>query len=303
MKKIFINRFHEIRSGWKISLVLAIAFVTTIILSVVTGVVFAVTTHRALMNSSIVRFISRMIFPLVMIGSVFLVLKFIDKKKAKDIGITDLRKDFKDLIFGLVLGVVSMTGIFFVLLLTGNVTLENNFSEPILSSSIITGFILFVAVGISEELFSRGYGMVVLMQTGNLWVAVTVSSILFSVLHTLNPNVSMVGLLNIFLVGIFFAYMFLKTGSLWMPIGYHITWNYVQGNIFGFPVSGTEPEGIYNIIIVHDNILTGGLFGPEGGILATAAILIGFVAVGKYTKNKYSKRFVSLQRKYSGRTK
>jgi membrane protease YdiL (CAAX protease family) len=82
------------------------------------------------------------------------------------------------------------------------------------------------------------------------------------------------GLLNIFLVGLLFAYMFYKSGSLWMPVGYHITWNFFQGNIFGFPVSGTEPSGIYTIINTKDNLITGGGFGPEGGILATAVIII-----------------------------
>ena len=96
-------------------------------------------------------------------------------------------------------------------------------------------------------------------------------------MHGMNPNVSILGL-NIALVGILFAYMFVATNSLWLPIGYHITWNYFQGNVFGFPVSGTTPNGIYGVeVVAGRDWLTGGAFGLEGGLMATLLILVGFV--------------------------
>ena len=78
----------------------------------------------------------------------------------------------------------------------------------------------------------------------------------FQLAHGTNPNVSVLGLVNIALVGILFAYMFDATKSLWLPIGYHITWNYFQGNVFGFAVSGTTPHGIYNVSVENGNALT-----------------------------------------------
>ena len=71
-----------------------------------------------------------------------------------------------------------------------------------------------------------------------------------------------------------------------MPIGYHITWNYFQGNVFGFKVSGTEVEGMLSTTYSQDNIWNGGAFGPEGGLFVTAIILIGFIVVKLYYKNK-----------------
>jgi uncharacterized protein len=95
----------------------------------------------------------------------------------------------------------------------------------------------------------------------------------------LNPNLRVLGLVNIVLVGILFGYMYLKTNNLWMPIGYHITWNYFQGDIFGFSVSGLNQKGLYNISTFRDNLLTGGNFGPEAGVLATVVIILGMLLI------------------------
>jgi len=85
--------------------------------------------------------------------------------------------------------------------------------------------------------------------------------------------------------------MFDATKSLWLPIGYHITWNYFQGNVFGFAVSGTTPNGIYGVEVAEGrNWLTGGAFGLEGGILATVLILAGFIATRLYVKWQHHKQ-------------
>ncbi|ABY95500.1 MULTISPECIES: hypothetical protein [Thermoanaerobacter] len=75
--------------------------------------------------------------------------------------------------------------------------------------------------------------------------------------------------------------MYLKTGNLWMPIGYHISWNYFQGYIFGFNVSGNAMRGIYNAF-PKNNFLSGGEFGLEGGIITTLVILITFLILYYY---------------------
>ncbi len=72
-----------------------------------------------------------------------------------------------------------------------------------------------------------------------------------------------------------------------MPIGYHIAWNFFQGNVFGFNVSGTTVHGIYNIYALKNNVLTGASFGPEGGILTTIVIVIGLLIVSKIKLNEH----------------
>ncbi len=214
-----------------------------------------------------------------------LLWRFLNKGSLKELGI---RGSMKDLWFGLFLGALSICVIFIVLMATANVSLINSLLNPHFSMFTITFLLLFILVGVFEEMFFRGYVMSTMANRGNKkWVIYVASALIFSVAHGANPNVSILGLVNIALVGILFAYMFDATKSLWLPIGYHITWNYFQGNVFGFAVSGTAPNGIYSVEVAegHD-WLTGGSFGLEGGILATMLILVGFIATKLYSKRE-----------------
>lgn len=226
---------------------------------------------------------SQLIPSIALILAILLALRFIDRKSIEDIGAGFCARDRKELAFGLGLGALSMTVIFAVLLASKSITLENALAHPMLSWNLAIGIVVFIFVGLSEELYSRAYSISALSEIYNRWSAAIVSSVLFSLLHAGNANVSMGGLANVLLVGILFAYMFLRSGSVWMPVGYHITWNYFQGYVFGFPVSGAEVEGAYTVAASRNDFLTGGAFGPEGGLLATTAILAGFYIVWRFT--------------------
>src|SRR5699024_3355598 len=193
-----------------------------------------------------------------------LVWRFINREKFSRIG---LNWYGKDLIFGLFLGAISITVIFFALYMTGNLTLLNPLTKPSFSIFKLLFLLMFILVGLLEEIFFRGYIISTMASRHNKkWVIYLVSAIIFSIVYGTNPNVTIFGLLNIALVGLLFAYMFDVTKSLWLPIGYHITWNFFQGNVFGFAVSGIAPNGIYKIELrTEQDWLTGGAFGLEGG--------------------------------------
>lgn len=218
------------------------------------------------------------------IAATLVVFRAINKKNPNQLGIQGPRVDF---IFGLFLGAASIAAIFFILLATGDVTLLSSLLNPEITWYTLSFLILFIFVGFFEEMFFRGYVMKTMEERGNKkWVIYVVSALVFSLVHGTNPNVSILGLVNIALVGILFAYMFDMTKSLLLPIGYHITWNFFQGNVFGFAVSGTSPHGMYKIDVGGNELLTGGSFGLEGGALATLLIIAGFFATYLYTKNR-----------------
>lgn len=295
MKKVFVNKFGQIRSGWKIAIVLGISYGIQIIFGIIAGIVMVITLMTSgniniqnpalsldTASSPVITYVSQAIGIIVTLAAVYMVLRLIEKKRLKDIGLINIRKGIKHLSYGLLFGAISMTLIFIILLVTKNIEVTNSFTQPQFSWSTLTGLIVFIFVGLNEELFARGYCMMVLSQTGKRWVPVVVSSIIFSAMHLGNPNVKILGLLNIFLVGILFAYMVVKTNNIWMAIGYHITWNYFQGNIFGFPVSGLDSTGLYGIKVINDNLLTGGAFGPEAGVLTSIVIIAGIIALKFY---------------------
>jgi hypothetical protein len=108
----------------------------------------------------------------------------------------------------------------------------------------------------------------------------------FGLLHATNPNASWISTLNLILAGLFLGLGFVLTGELAIPIGLHITWNFFQGNIFGFPVSGMK-SGVSLISIQQGgpNLLTGGAFGPEAGLVGIFAILVGSILIMLYVRN------------------
>ncbi|MGM8364529.1 CPBP family intramembrane glutamic endopeptidase [Virgibacillus sp. W0181] len=287
------NKNGDVRSGWIILIAFTLMFVAQGLFSIPGSLLLAAWTNQggAVPSGGILDL--HPWFLLLAQGggttggiiATLLIWRFINKRDLSKLGFSG---PVKDLVFGLLLGAVSISVIFFILYVSGNVVLLNAFSDPQITVFTFSFLIMFLLVGIFEELFFRGYVMNTMASKGNKkWVIYVVSALLFSIVHGANPNVSIFGLMNIVLVGLLFAYMFDTTKSLLLPIGYHITWNYFQGNVFGFAVSGTTPYGIYEVDISEGSaILTGGSFGLEGGILATAMIIIGFIATKVYSRNR-----------------
>lgn len=289
---MFKNENAQVRSGWLILLAFIIMFAAQILFTIPGSIFFLLT--EAVMedggmsieldSSNEWLFLSTN--GLGTLGgfiATLLIWRFINRETLASIG---LSWRGKDLAFGLFLGAMSITVIFCVLYMTGSITLLNPLTEPEFSIFTLLFLIMFILVGLLEEIFFRGYIISTMASRNNKkWVIYLVSAIIFSVVHGTNPNVTLLGLLNIALVGILFAYMFDVTKSLWLPIGYHITWNYFQGNVFGFAVSGLEPNGIYTIESQAGNeLFTGGAFGLEGGLLATFVIILGFFITRLYGK-------------------
>ena len=290
---IFKNRFGLVRSGWLIFLASMMLIIFQVIFSL-PGIFL----HRELLDPEYYPWIELLMNGGGVVGAIIsslLVWRYINKKKIVTLGLELNSLNMKDFVFGLFLGGASMTLIFIILLLTGQLSLKVSLLAPDFSIYSLTFLILFIAVGFSEEIFFRGYIMKTMEDRHNSkWLLYVMSALIFSLFHGMNPNVSVFGLINIGLVGLLFSYMYDATKSLWMPIGYHITWNYFQGNVFGFPVSGTDPHGLYQITTESSvKLLTGGNFGPEGGILATLFIIVGVFATNIYCKKRGSGSFES----------
>lgn len=119
-------------------------------------------------------------------------------------------------------------------------------------------------------------------------------SLLFGFLHANNLNATLTSSLNLALMGLFLGLGFILTGELAIPIGLHIAWNFTQGYVFGFPVSGSN-EGL-SLLATHQSgptIWTGGAFGPEGGLIVVLAALLGMLLV--YGWVRWTRRRVSVQ--------
>jgi hypothetical protein len=290
MQHMFKNHEGKVRSGWKIFFVCGVFFVLVLLMGVVFSLLAAaraLQTDGEFMPSYNEQFgqwlwLMMIIQSILMAAVVVVAWKGISRRRLTDMGFGRVRG--KELLAGLLLGTVSMTLAFAVIVLSGSGYVES--WTPRLTADTGLYLLLFVAVGLAEEMMTRGYFMSVLRQTKSVPVIVIVSSVLFSLMHVFNASFSLIPFVNIVLVGLLLAYMFLKSGSIWMPIGFHITWNYFQGSVFGFSVSGLEVQGLITTQYAQENIINGGAFGPEGGVLATALLLLGFLFVRWYYRKR-----------------
>jgi membrane protease YdiL (CAAX protease family) len=144
----------------------------------------------------------------------------------------------------------------------------------------------FVAVGFYEELLFRGYYLQNLRDGINPMIAVFATSAAFGLAHLGNLNASWTSTLGIFAAGLFLAYAWLRTRALWLPIGIHIGWNFLQGPVFGFEVSGNPTPSLVRHVVNGPELITGGAFGPEAGLIVLPAMAVGAGLIWWYTRHR-----------------
>ena len=205
----------------------------------------------------------------------FLFMRFVEKRKFKELGLKIKDRGF-DLLAGVIIGLVVMATGFFLLIVLNEINVQNfnlDLEEVLLSIGV------FTAVSISEELLCRGYIQRNLMYSFNNYIALIISSLLFALAHSFNPNLSWIALAGLFGAGILLGLSYIYTKNLWFPISLHFSWNLFQA-YFGFNVSGQEFYSIVEFNIAEENILNGGKFGFEASIfsliLQIALILLIF---------------------------
>lgn len=145
--------------------------------------------------------------------------------------------------------------------------------QPLLRAAALT-FLLLLVTAINEELTFRGYPFQRLVESITPVGAIAVASVLFGLVHLGNPYHTWFSTANTMLVGIPLAVAYLRTRSLWMPLGIHFIWNFLMGFLLGLPVSGlTFPVSVIAARVHGAAWLTGAEYGPEGGGFATVAIV------------------------------
>lgn len=211
----------------------------------------------------------------MIIAALFYCKKF-EKRKAYTLGFT-ARGCLTEYLGGLGIGAVMISLPILACLATKCVSFSLTKSiDPLM---IAIYFAAFLIQGMGEEALFRGYLMTSLARKKNIWLAIIVSSLMFSVFHIGNSAFSFIAFINIFLFGIFASVLMLKRGSIWAIGAIHAIWNFAQGNIFGFNVSGNN-MGSSLLTATQNNfgqILSGGEFGPEGGLGVTVVMLVAIL--------------------------
>jgi hypothetical protein len=190
---------------------------------------------------------------------------------------------WKDLLIGSGIGILTVS---LAALLAGAIggykfEFTSNISGAIPSSLISLGLLVLAAAG--EEGLFRGYGLQTLTRANLAWLGILLTSVPFALVHLKNPNVSFwFTFSNTALAGIWLGLAYLKTRSLWLPLGLHWSWNWAMGALFGIPVSGITtlaPEPLMHVRYSGPAWLNGGAYGLEGGLACTIAVAISCLVV------------------------
>lgn len=191
----------------------------------------------------------------------------------------------KDLLSGISLAIVLYAVGFGVSLLAGAIEIAGVVFNP---SSLLISFVFFLLVAITEEFALRGFVLERMLQGGvNKFWALFLSATLFSLVHIANPNFDFLSFINILLAGILLGSSYIYTRNLCFPIALHWFWNWIQGPVLGYEVSGNKfCDGLLTLYLLETNLINGGAFGFEGSILCTVLMVAGTAVILKmFRKN------------------
>lgn len=274
---------RRLRAGWRVALTLLL----TALVLVAAGFVLNLVPRgpwRPILGMSVQL--------VLLLGMLLGVGAWIDRRAPGDYGFRGGLRWAGELLFGLLLGAALQSLIFITVWLAGWAEVrrwEALDGGPSFFAGLTSAILIALTTGVGEEALMRGYFFRNICEGLNLrrlgprsallytWLA---TSLVFAALHLGNAHMNAAGFLNIVLAGLLLGLPILLAGRIAFAIGLHISWNFVEGGVYGFAVSGnTMPASLLVTRLTGPPILTGGDFGPEAGLICTAAMAPAAAAI------------------------
>ncbi|MBR2161599.1 MAG: CPBP family intramembrane metalloprotease [Bacteroidaceae bacterium] len=195
----------------------------------------------------------------------FLILRFWEKKPFSDLGFSFLHRG-KDLLWGFFIAFAIYAIGFAVSVAAGWVRIVD---VGFYAKDLLLYLLLMVAVGMYEELSCRGFVLGRMLNAGiHPFFALFLSSLLFAAMHLGNDGITAVAFISLTLTGMLLGATYLYTRNLAFPIALHTFWNWIQGAVCGYSVSGTDSgQSVFSIALSDNTLMNGGEFGFEGSLV------------------------------------
>lgn len=212
----------------------------------------------------------------------FIFRKYLDERSIVSLGFS-IKGRGVDWIMGLIVALVIIGGGSLILQLMGYVEISK-----LAANYKVLGlnFLLFVVVALSEEISMRGYILNNLLSVMNRYAALAITAVLFALMHGLNANITWLSMLNLFLAGLVLGATYIFTENLWFPISLHLFWNFFQGPVLGYNVSGQVTASLFSATPLGNPIINGGDFGFEGSIVCSVLIVLVTAAIIVFYERK-----------------
>jgi membrane protease YdiL (CAAX protease family) len=279
-RRVFRNRFGHWRAGWRLLLYVLAVFVVgksiTTVLKLFMGnpseAPFASWAHSVLW----------VVTNIALLGGALILLRWFDRRPGGMLGLGFSSGWLRELAVGLAAGIGSTGLLVAILVVTRSVSLGLSPQLAESMSSLPRFLFIFSMAAAVEELVFRGYPLQALAEGSRRFIAGALLCAVFTMGHGDNPDVTIVGITNIFLASVVLTVLYFQTRRLWLPIALHLSWNFTQSWLWGFDVSGIKIEDqLFVVTPVGSDLITGGEFGLEGSILSTilfVAIVVWFLA-------------------------
>lgn len=229
--------------------------------------------------------------------------RYLDRKSFASLGLLPNRRAIADLLFGFGLS-FAMIGLFFVIVaatglievsginwggttnLGGDMPAPDNAIAVVNVGSLLIMLLVFGAVGWWEELVFRGYLLQNMIEGMGVVPAGAVSCLFFGAIHLVKPDATLLAAASIVLLAFMSLYAYLRTRSLWLPIGMHIGWNFCQDPIFGFSAADHPTSTLVAQRATGPDWLSGGTYGPEASVILIPIVLLGILAIHRWSRPK-----------------
>ncbi len=272
---------RRMRAGWRL---LAQALIFAVFAALVSAVVFPMLPEGQAfwLVEEVVRLVAIAI-------PVIIARRFFDHRSFTSLGLSWSRRAVQDILAGFLISGASLTLLFGIYWGMGWLKVEGYAWQSESWISLLTGigimFLVWALTAVGEELQVRGYWLQNLEDGLNLPWAFILSSIFFAAIHFDNPGFSLAAFLGLFVGSFDLAYGYIRTRQLWLPIGLHLGWNFFEGTVYGFQVSGLEdvPRLLLQSVSGPE-LWTGGGFGPEAGLLMVLAVAVDVGLIWGYTR-------------------
>ena len=284
MSQIFFNPYGRLRSGWRLTIFLLLLIILYIVFEQVVRTLYGfISTYRSIPYPD---FLLGLVFRggslVLALGAGYLCAHFLEELPWRSLGASFHKGWLKDFCIGSVVGFAALAVAVVVALIGRGLSFSLNHDWTSVIRSMIGSGVLFVVAAFAEEAMFRGYALQTLARAKLASLGVILTLALFGLAHLTNPNaVPGFTFANTAIAGLWFAVAYLRTRSLWLPLGLHWSWNWALGWFFGLPVSGLSVTS-HTLLKASDtgpNWLTGGSYGIEGGVAGTIALALATIVL------------------------
>ncbi|HEV7474193.1 MAG TPA: CPBP family intramembrane glutamic endopeptidase [Pyrinomonadaceae bacterium] len=288
LKQVFINPTGRVRSGWR-ALIFALLFILIFLL-----LGFLVRSgyevwHRLLPAIRFGPYLQNVVFRLLVLVPALVAgaicCRWLEGLPWRALGLWPHARWFRDFVVGSLIGIATLAAAAGIAKAGGGLsfTVSGRAAMLQVSQTLILSGVLFILAALAEEALFRGYPLQTMTRANLAWLAVFLTSVPFAAIHLRNPNVAAgFTFINTALAGVWLAVAYLRTRSLWFPLGVHWAWNWALGSVFGLPVSGITDLAPYPLLHGSDlgpAWLTGGSYGIEGGLACTIVLAVSTIFI------------------------